>query len=184
MLQFVLESALNKLYGLKNCSHRTIWATAPSRYSQTGSCKAVDNRVKLYRWHPPEVECISKGKSRNPYEFGVKLGLAMTLKGNLILGARSFPSNSYDGHTMHEQIAQSAILMQGLGVQPEVVHAALGYRGVDKDNSDIKINHRGKDKRLTDEAHAAQTASSHRADHRAPASRPPDGLLPPQGIRR
>jgi IS5 family transposase len=118
---------------------------------QTGSRKAVDNRAKLYSWHAPEVECISKGKSRNPYEFGVKVGLAMTLKGNLIVGARSFPGNPYDGHTMHEQIEQSAILMQGLGVKPEVVYADLGYRGVDKDNPDIEIKHRGKDKRLTDE---------------------------------
>jgi len=81
----------------------------------------------------------------------VKVGLAMTLKGNLIVGARSFPGNPYDGHTMHEQIEQSAILMQGLGVKPEVVYADLGYRGVDKDNPDIEIKHRGKDKRLTDE---------------------------------
>ena len=50
------------------------------------------------------MECILKCKSRNPYEFGVKVGLAMTLKGNLIVGARSFPGNPYDGHTMHEQI--------------------------------------------------------------------------------
>ena len=119
--------------------------------AQTGSRKAVGNRAKLYSWHAPEVECISKGKSRNPYEFGVKVGLAMTLKGNLIVGARSFPGNPYDGHTMHEQIEQSAILMQGLGVRPEVVYADLGYRGVDKDNPDIEIKHRGKDKRLTDE---------------------------------
>jgi IS5 family transposase len=41
--------------------------------------------------------------------------------------------------------------MQGLGVKPEVVYADLGYRGVDKDNPDIEIKHRGKDKRLTDE---------------------------------
>ena len=119
--------------------------------TQTGSRKAVDNRAKLYSWHAPEVECISKGKSRNPYEFGVKVGLAMTLKGNLIVGARSFAGNPYDGHTMHEQIEQSAILMQGLGVKPEVVYADLGYRGVDKDNPGIEIKHRGKDKRLTDE---------------------------------
>ena len=119
--------------------------------AQTGSRKAVGNRAKLYSWHAPEVECISKGKSRNPYEFGVKVGLAMTLKGNLIVGARSFPGNPYDGHTMHEQIEQSTILMQGLGVKPEVVYADLGYRGVDKDNPDIEIKHRGKDKRLTDE---------------------------------
>ena len=75
----------------------------------------------------------------------------MTLKGNLIVGARSFPGNPYDGHTVHEQIEQSAILMQGLGLKPEVVYADLGYRGVDKDNPDIEIKHRGKDKRLTDE---------------------------------
>ena len=119
--------------------------------AQTGSRKAVDSRAKLYSWHAPEVECISKGKSRNPYEFGVKVGLAMTLKGNLIVGVRSFPGNPYDGHTLHEQIEQSAILMQGLGVKPEKVYTDLGYRGVDQDNPDIEIKHRGKDKRLTDE---------------------------------
>ena len=118
---------------------------------QTASRKAVDNRPELYKWHAPEVECINKGKSRNPYEFGVKVGLAMTLKGNLIVGAWSFPGNPYDGHTMHEQMEQSTILMHGLGVKPEVVYADLGYRGADKDNPHIEIKHRGKDKRLTDE---------------------------------
>jgi IS5 family transposase len=118
--------------------------------AQTASRKAVSNRAKLYSWHSPEVECISKGKSRNPHEFGVKVGLTMTLKGKLIVGAKSFPGKPYDGHTMHEQIEQSAILMQGLGVKPEVVYADLGYRGVDRDNPEIEIKHRGKDKRLTD----------------------------------
>jgi IS5 family transposase len=28
--------------------------------TQTASRKAVDNRAKLYSWHAPEVECISK----------------------------------------------------------------------------------------------------------------------------
>ena len=118
---------------------------------QTSSREAVGNRAKLYSWHAPEVECISKGKSRKPYEFGVKVGLAMTLKGNLIVGARSFPGNPYDGHTMHEQIEQSAILMQGLGVKLEVVYADLGYRGVDKDSPGVEIKHRGKEKRLTED---------------------------------
>lgn len=75
----------------------------------------------------------------------------MTLQGNLIVGARSFAGNPYDGHTMREQIEQSTTLMQSLGVKPEVVCADLGYRGVDKDNPDIEIKHRGKDKRLSDE---------------------------------
>jgi IS5 family transposase len=119
--------------------------------TKTASRKAVGNRAKLYSWHAPEVECISTGKSRHPYEFSVRVGLAMTFKGNLIVGARSFPGNTYVGHTMPEQIEQSAILMQSLGVKPEAVYANLGYRVVDKDNLGIKIKHRVKDKRLTDE---------------------------------
>jgi IS5 family transposase len=119
--------------------------------AQTGSRKAVNNRAKLYSWHAPEVECMSKGNNRNLYEFGVKVGLAMTLKGNLVVGARSFPGNPYYGHTMHEEIEQSVILMQGLGVTPEVVYPDLDYRGMDEENPDIEIKHRDKDKRLTDE---------------------------------
>jgi IS5 family transposase len=75
----------------------------------------------------------------------------MTLNGILIVGSRIFHGNPYDGHTMHDQIEQSAILIQGLGDKPVVLYAALGYRGVDKDNPQIEIKHRGKDKRLSDE---------------------------------
>ena len=117
---------------------------------QTGSRKTVGSQAKLYSWDAPEVECISKGKSRNPYEFGVKVGLAMTLKGNLIVGARSFTGNPYDGHTLAEQIEQSTILMQNLDVQPEVAYVDLGYRGVYQNNLQVQIKHRGKDKGLTD----------------------------------
>ena len=35
-----------------------------------------NSKNKLYALHAPEVECISKGKARNPYEFGVKVSLA------------------------------------------------------------------------------------------------------------
>ena len=65
---------------------------------------------KLYSWHAPEVEVIAKGKARTPYEFGVKVGVACTLRGNLIVGARSFPHNPYDGHTLQEQLEQASIL--------------------------------------------------------------------------
>ena len=129
-------------------------ATNPVRQRAAGRLEPCAGKLActvLRGGHAGNGVSLPDGKSRNPYEFGVKVGLAMTLKGNLIVGARSFPSNPYDGHTMHEQIEQSAILMQGLGVKPEVVYADLGYRGVDKDNPDIEIKHRGKDKRLTDE---------------------------------
>ena len=118
---------------------------------QTKSHKTNNRAPKLYSWHAPEVECISKGKSRNPYEFGVKVGVATTLKGNLIVGARSFAGNPYDGHTLNEQVEQASILMQRLDVAPQTAYVDLGYRGVDKDNTNISIKHRGKFKTLTDE---------------------------------
>jgi IS5 family transposase len=36
------------------------------------------DKNKLYALHAPEVECIGKGKARQPYEFGVKVSLAVT----------------------------------------------------------------------------------------------------------
>jgi IS5 family transposase len=50
------------------------------------------NIPKLYAWHAPEVVCMAKGKSRTPYEFGAKVGIAMTLQHNLIVGAPDFDS--------------------------------------------------------------------------------------------
>ena len=111
--------------------------------------KNTTGRAKLYAWHAPEVECIAKGKSRTPYEFGVKVGIAMTLKHNLIVGARAFPGKPYDGHTLREQLEQAGILMQETGVQPSTVYVDLGYRGVDADNPGIAIKHRGKFKTLS-----------------------------------
>ena len=109
------------------------------------------DKDKLYALHAPEVECISKGKSRNPYEFGVKVGIATTLKGTLIVGARSFPGNPYDGHTLNEQVEQASILMQATGVTPQTAIVDLGYRGVDKDNLNLNIKHRSKFKSMTEQ---------------------------------
>ena len=38
------------------------------------------DKNKLYALHAPDVECIGKGKARKPYEFGVKVSLAVTHK--------------------------------------------------------------------------------------------------------
>jgi IS5 family transposase len=53
----------------------------------------IKDKNKLYALHAPEVECISKGKVRTPYEFGVKVTVATTLKEGLIVGMRSMPGN-------------------------------------------------------------------------------------------
>jgi IS5 family transposase len=77
--------------------------------AQSGQRKAIDGQPKLYAWHAPEVDCISKGKARTPYEFGVKVGIASTFKGNLVVGARAFHGNPYDGHTLAEQLEQDSL---------------------------------------------------------------------------
>ena len=116
---------------------------------QSRSRKNTSGQPKLYAWHAPEVECIAKGKSRTPYEFGVKVGIAMTLKHNLIVGARAFTGNPYDGHTLREQLEQATTLMQDTGMKPTTAYVDLGYRGVDADLPGVAIKHRGRFKTLT-----------------------------------
>jgi IS5 family transposase len=109
-----------------------------------------NTKNKLYALHAPEVECISKGKARNPYEFGVKVSLAVTHKQGLMVGARSFPGNPYDGHVLSAQLEQTTNLLQDTGRAPKQVIVDLGYRGVDADNPGVQILHRGKYKSLSD----------------------------------
>lgn len=83
---------------------------------------------KINSWHTHEVSCIAKGKAKTPYEFCVKVGIATKARQNLIVGARSFPNNPFDCHTLAEQIEQAAILIQAVAVVPETVYVDRGYR--------------------------------------------------------
>jgi transposase, IS5 family len=107
------------------------------------------DKNKLYALHAPEVECIGKGKARKPYEFGVKVSLAVTHKQGLMVGARTFPGNPFDGHTLAQQLEQTNNLLQDLGRKPSQAIVDLGYRGVDADNPGVEIIHRGRYKTLT-----------------------------------
>ena len=107
------------------------------------------DKNKLYALHAPEVECIGKGKARKPYEFGVKVSLAVTHKSGLMVGARSFPGNPYDGHILAAQLEQTTNLLQDLGRSPTQAIVDLGFRGVDADNPGVEIIHRGRYKSLT-----------------------------------
>jgi len=106
------------------------------------------SKNKLYALHAPEVECIGKGKARKPYEFGVKVSLALTHRNGLMVGARSFPGNPYDGHTLAEQLEQTNTLLQDIGVRPTTAVVDLGFRGVDEACAPVQIIHRGKFKSL------------------------------------
>lgn len=85
---------------------------------------------KLYALHAPEVECIGKGKAHAPYEFGVKVSIATTLKrsrgGQFALHAKALPGNPYDGHTLGSIIPDMERLL-GAGIQR--ILADAGYRG-------------------------------------------------------
>ncbi len=109
-----------------------------------------NDKNKLYALYAPEAECIGKGKARRPYEFGVKVSLAVTHKQGLMVGARSFPGNPYDGHLLAAQLEQTATLLQDIGVKPVTAIVDLGFRGVDHEVAPVQVIHRGKHKTLTD----------------------------------
>ena len=85
---------------------------------------------KVYSLHAPEVECIGKGKPHKPYEFGVKVSVATTLKhskgGQFVAHAQALPGNPYDGHTLAEVVPA---IEQLVGNSIERLHADAGYRG-------------------------------------------------------
>lgn len=86
------------------------------------------DKNKLYSMHAPEVECIAKGKARQPYEFGVKVSVAVTHKEGLVVGMKSLPGNPYDGHSLESALKQVGELT---GSVPKAVFVDKGYRGVE-----------------------------------------------------
>ncbi|MEF2074967.1 IS5 family transposase, partial [Consotaella aegiceratis] len=63
-----------------------------------------DADLRVFSLHAPEVECIGKGKAHRPYEFGVKVSVATTLKrskgGQFVTHVQALPGKPYDGHTL------------------------------------------------------------------------------------
>lgn len=91
---------------------------------------------KLYSFHAPKVDRISKCQAKTPYNFGVKVVIASTLC-NLIVGTRTLHSNPYDDHTLIEQMEPATILMQDSKAKPTTAFVDLGYRSVNAQNPDV-----------------------------------------------
>ena len=93
-------------------------------------CGQRERGKKIYSLHAPEVECIGKGKAHKPYEFGVKVSLATTLKhsagGQFIAHAKALPGNPYDGHTLEAVIPD---IERQIGATIGRIVADKGYRG-------------------------------------------------------
>ena len=73
---------------------------------------------------------LAKGKPHKPYEFGVKVSIATTLKhskgGQFVTHVQALPGNPYDGHTLAGVIPA---IEQLIGNKIERLHADAGYRG-------------------------------------------------------
>lgn len=102
------------------------------------------DKNKLYALHAPEVSCISKGKARNPYEFGCKVTVATTLKEGFVVGMRSMPGNPFDGHTLYEAVEQVSILIDRT---PKTVIVDKGYKGASIEG--VRILRSGQKRGLT-----------------------------------
>ena len=83
-------------------------------------------RNKVYSLHASEVECIGKGKAHRPYEFGVKVSLAVTHKEGFVVGIQACPGNPFDGHTLEGQLDQ---VERMTGRLPKWTFVDRGYKG-------------------------------------------------------
>lgn len=77
------------------------------------------DKNKLYAMHAPEVECIGKGKARKPYEFGVKVSVAVTHRQGLMVAHAALPATPMTGpHLWLEQLEQVTILTEDAAAAP------------------------------------------------------------------
>lgn len=84
------------------------------------------DKNKIYSLHEPGVLCIGKGKAHKKYEFGAKASIAWTRTTGVIVGAKSFATNVFDGHTLPEVLDQVEAIT---GKRPEIAICDRGYRG-------------------------------------------------------
>ncbi len=110
-------------------------AMKTGRYHALGRAGRIAHQQRgdkgyLYSWHAPEVECISKGKARAPYEFGCKVSIATNLHpakgGHFILQARALHGNPYDGHTLKAALDD---VRDMVGRSPLRAAVDQGYKG-------------------------------------------------------
>jgi IS5 family transposase len=98
---------------------------------------------KLYSLHEPEVQCISKGKAHKRYEFGQKVAIATTNRGNWTVAAKLLPGNPYDGHTL---AATLSAIERVTGVAVIDAYVDKGYRGHGCDG-DVAVHVAGQHRR-------------------------------------
>jgi len=117
----VMRDVLRKLGDKAYARHRGTFLLSELIFTQERKTKN-----KVYSLHASEVECIGKGKPHRPYEFGVKVSLAVTHKEGFVVGIQSCPGNPFDGHTLDGQLDQVERLT---GKLPRLTFVDKGYKG-------------------------------------------------------
>jgi len=84
------------------------------------------DKNKIYSLHEPQVYCIAKGKDHKQYEYGNKVSVASTAKGNIIVGVVSHDKNVHDGHTL-PAVLRHIEVTRGSAVKTAICDR--GYRG-------------------------------------------------------
>ncbi len=122
---------------------------------------------KVYSIHAPEVECISKGKVHKRYEFGCKVGVVTTSRGNWVVAVDAIHGNPYDGHTLEQSIEQTERVT---GCRPSDAYCDRGYRGVKTEMGGTRVH-------LTNKRKGSLTRSAWRWLRRRAAIEPVIGHL-------
>jgi IS5 family transposase len=123
----IIRDTHRKIEGNESLEQK--FASALSKATKIWHQQKHDNN-KLLSWHAPEVECISKGKTKNPYEFGCKVSVATNVNpapgGNFIFHIRAIHGNPYDGHTLGAAVAD---IERIIGKAPNRIYVDKGYQG-------------------------------------------------------
>ena len=152
-------------------------ATNPVRTRAVGRLEPCAGKLActvLRGEHAGNGVFLPDGKARKPYEFGVKSAVVVSHKHGLMPGARTFPGNPYDGLILSSVLEQATNLLQDHAVKLKQIVVDMGFRGVDADNPDKQIIHRGKYKSLSPQQkgwlrrrQAVEPAIGHlKSDHR------------------
>ena len=131
-----VSAAIRRLKTMANALLRDVMRKLPenklaARYEELENYRRAVNQErrdknKIYSLHEPGVLCISKGKEHKKYEFGAKAAIAVTKTGGIIVGAKSFSSNVYDGDTLPEVLSQIEAVR---GAAPATAFCDRGFRG-------------------------------------------------------
>ena len=143
---------------------------------------AERQQKKLYSLHEPEVMCISKGKAHKRYEFGQKVSVATTNRGNWIVGV-----DLCQGQSVRRPHAGQgmATVEQTTGVSVTDAYVDKGYRGHDySGEATVHLAGSSTSQSHANEKETSQTSQRGGTKDRPPEERQPDETLLSEGPHR